>query len=229
MFKLFLQLTLGTSLVRKHQYFHQDPGSSDINSKNLANREGSGPPAWFRLIAPDKVSSLTTPTIYPHNLPNKVVHIKRVVSMGKDRIEFSQCGGWSAVYLFAHWSPLTAWNLLPVKVCQGRTPLLRSPDRMAGLADITREASLRIKSFELRYAIRYSYFKDMRFILLVCSLLGVTLWWSLAPERLLLHPAVLSSPDLNLFYRVARDTFIDNVCSSQPHIILCNHVIVASH
>lgn len=100
---------------------------------------------------------------------------------------------------------------------------------MAGLADITREASQRIKSEELRYAIRYSYFFDMRFILLVCSLLGVTLWWSLAPERLLLHPAVLSSPDLQKFDRVARDTFIDNVCSSQPHILLCIHVIVASH
>ena len=51
MFQFFLQLRNGTSLVRKHKYFHQNPGSSDINSINLANREGSGPTAWFRLLA----------------------------------------------------------------------------------------------------------------------------------------------------------------------------------
>jgi hypothetical protein len=48
---------------------------------------------------------------------------------------------------------------------------LRSPDRKPGFADINRETS-RIKAFRLSDAIVYSYWKDMRFVLALCAMIG---------------------------------------------------------
>lgn len=93
-------------------------------------------------------------------------------------------GEWTAIYKWGQWLPHTA-NLgqLPFRIeeREGRRPLLRSPDRKTGLADITRE-SHRIKSFRLRDAITYSYWRDLRFVLVLCALLGFSLWWFIAPE-----------------------------------------------
>ena len=82
---------------------------------------------------------------------------------------------------------------------------MRSPDRKQGLADINRETS-RIKSFRLRDAVVYSYWRDPRFVLVVCAMIGITAWWALAPEPLLLKPEALAAPDLELLSKVVKDT-----------------------
>lgn len=56
----------------------------------------------------------------------------------------------------------------------------------------------RVKSFGLKEAIIYSYFRDIRFVLVLCAMLGFSVWWFTAPETLLLKPGALIfiSPDL---------------------------------
>lgn len=88
--------------------------------------------------------------------------------------------------------------------------MLRSPERGVGLEGVTKKSS-RIKEFKLSDAIVYSYFKDIRFVTLVCLLIGFSAWWILVPEQLLEGPGVLCSPpDIA---RLVKDTFIDQVCS----------------
>ena len=115
------------------------------------------------------------------------------------------------------WKPLAAAiHQLPGNLSsifgrgQRRRPLLRSPERGVGLEGVTKKSS-RIKEFKLSDAIVYSYFKDIRFITLVCLLIGFSAWWILVPEQLLEGPGVLCSPpDIA---RLVKDTFIDQVCS----------------
>lgn len=95
----------------------------------------------------------------------------------------------------------------------GRAQLIRSPDRKIGLADVERPTG-RIKPFTLREAIQYSYVRDTRFVLLVCALVGFFVWWKIAPSQLLLKPDTLSAADLGMLCRVAKDTFVNNICSS---------------
>ena len=115
------------------------------------------------------------------------------------------------------WKPLAAAiHQLPGNLSsifgrgQRRRPLLRSPERGVGLEGVTKKSS-RIKEFKLSDAIVYSYFKDIRFVTLVCLLIGFSAWWILVPEQLLEGPGVLCSPpDIA---RLIKDTFIDQVCS----------------
>lgn len=44
------------------------------------------------------------------------------------------------------------------------------------------------------------------------------MWWGLAPEPLLLNPEALSSVDLHTLLRVAKDTFVNKVCTLHPHV-----------
>lgn len=120
------------------------------------------------------------------------------------------------VYAVGPWLACTAnCCQLPFKIDEGRrrTPLLRSPDRKPGLADIQRKTS-RIKEFTLGDAIVYSYCRDLRFVLAICLIIGFSAWWGLAPDLLLERPAVLCSPDLELVSRVVKDTFVDHICST---------------
>lgn len=45
-------------------------------------------------------------------------------------------------------------------------------------------------------AIIYSLLHDIRFVTLLCLILGFTVWWSLVPYEVINHPGVLSSPDI---------------------------------
>lgn len=63
-------------------------------------------------------------------------------------------------------------------------------------------------------AIIYSYSRDLRFVTLVCAILGFSAWWGLAPWPLLEHPDTLWSPDLGSVFQLAKATFTDHVCST---------------
>ncbi|GKV53624.1 hypothetical protein SLEP1_g60143 [Rubroshorea leprosula] len=98
---------------------------------------------------------------------------------------------------------------------RGRTPLIRSPDKKEGLSDFLRDTS-RIKGFGLREAYLYSYWKDMRFVIAMLAIIGLSLWWFIVPDPVLVSPYALSSPDLPLLIKVAKDTVVERVCSDHP-------------
>lgn len=58
----------------------------------------------------------------------------------------------------------------------------------------------------------------MRFLLALCAIIGVSIWWAMAPEPLLVKPEALSAPDLKMLVQIIRDTLIDRVCSSHPDV-----------
>lgn len=213
MFTLFDMLTNKKPALR---LFPQDNNNSSTSSRICR----VAPPAWLRIQSRLDLSSIQTstmrqPSLYPHHQPEHRGHLCQMALAGMRRVTF-QRGDLVVIYSFCPWVPTTRG--LPQFHGAGRTPLLLSPNRKPGLSDINWERS-RIKSFGLKEAIRYSYLNDMRFVLLVCALLGTSLWWNLAPEPLLLKPAALSSPDLNLLNRVVRETFRQHVCSSHPQIL----------
>lgn len=76
----------------------------------------------------------------------------------------------------------------------------------------------RIKAFRLRDAIAFSLKKDIRFSIALLAILGFSIWWGIAPEPLLLKPEALLSPDIHTLFTVAKDTFINKVCSTHPLI-----------
>ncbi len=124
-------------------------------------------------------------------------------------------GGWSAAYCLRPWVPTTAdHNRIPFKIPKvGKDSyLVRSPDRKIGLADSGRRTS-RIKAFGLADALLHAYLRDIRFVLITCLLIGFSLWWLHVTEELLIKPMALTSPDLELLVRVARETFLDHICS----------------
>ena len=141
------------------------------------------------------------------DLPNRHKLVKRVE------------GHNTLVYSYARWRPVVPNRrqlpFLKSDVINRQIPLLRSPDRKPGLADITRETS-RIKTFSLQDAILYSYIYDIRFILFLCLVLGISIWWVLAPEPLVLKPLALASQNIQYLYNIVSDTFLNKVCSSHP-------------
>lgn len=46
----------------------------------------------------------------------------------------------------------------------------------------------------------------------------LSLWWFSVPEQVLVNPGVLTSPNLHLVMQVAKDTFLDGVCSNHPQV-----------
>lgn len=115
-------------------------------------------------------------------------------------------------YTFAQWRPLTAKMLHPFRI-DGQ----RSPDKKIGLADVFRETG-RIKSFKLKHAILYSYFWDIRFVILLSIILGFSIWTYIAPDPLLNKPGALCSPDLPFLLRVIKNTYINHICSNHPDV-----------
>lgn len=103
---------------------------------------------------------------------------------------------------FSLWKPLaTAISQLPFNFASAidqnrgnKATLLRSPDRVIGLADATRQSS-RTRTFGLSEAMAFAYVKDSRFVLLTCLLLGLGVWWYLLPEPLWVQPTACCSPE----------------------------------
>lgn len=73
-----------------------------------------------------------------------------------------------------------------------KATLLRSPDRVIGLADATRKST---RAFDLSEAMAFAGVKDSRFVLLTCLPLGLGVWWYLLPEPLLVQPTACCSPE----------------------------------
>lgn len=128
--------------------------------------------------------------------------------------------GWLAIYKFGNGIPLIFREKLTSLLVEGqRTRLLCYLDINQGLGCILRETSSRIKSFGLREAIRYSYMRDMRFILCLCGMIGFSVWWAIAPDPMLFMPISLYSPDHSFLLRVVRETYIDHICSVHPSVV----------
>lgn len=120
-----------------------------------------------------KPTSASSPISYPHNSPNNLDHIVKMVSRGYQQIVF-QNEDWESIYSIGPWSAPRAGNDSPFNIVKvkGRAPLLCSPDGKPGFADSCGQGS-RIKSFGLMEAIRYSYWKDMRFVIVLCAMMGL--------------------------------------------------------
>ena len=54
----------------------------------------------------------------------------------------------------------------------------------------------RIVTFGLKDALVYSYLKDIRFVLLVCLLIGFSVWWATLTEQILQKPMAVCWPDV---------------------------------
>lgn len=106
------------------------------------------------------------------------------------------------------WTPYVA-QIPPLEetlIRRGKKVLLqRSPE---GLVDVHRKTT-RIKQFRLSEAIVHSYFTDIRFVTLVCLLIGFSAWWVIAPEQLFESPKYAFSGEVA---QLVRDTFIENIC-----------------
>lgn len=99
------------------------------------------------------------------------------------------------------------------------SPLLRSSNSEIGFSSISRlRFCNRVKPFRLFDALSYSYSRDMRFVLFICALLGIVIWWHIAPTQLFQHPASLCSPYLSTLVRICKDTFVAHVCSIHPDV-----------
>lgn len=126
--------------------------------------------------------------------------------------------GWlgtiQVVLSLGHWSPLRAPYLVKLYHSLYGSRFLRSPDCKKGLSCIRRLYSCsRVKSFRLSEALSYSYLRDMRFVLFICALLGISIWWHVSPPPLFEHYPFLCSPDLPQVGEICRDTFVKGVCS----------------
>lgn len=58
----------------------------------------------------------------------------------------------------------------------------------------------------------------MRFVLALCAMIGLPVWWAAAPGPLLIKPGALSSVDMEMLFRVVKERFINHVCSSHPQV-----------
>ena len=128
---------------------------------------------------------------------------------------------WEAQYSFYLWEPIRRRrSQLPLQEYAGLKPILRSYDRKVGLKDVTRESS-RVQSFGIREALIYSYYNDMRFVTVLCAMIGFSIWWFTVPEPLLYHPDALASQDLKFLTSVVKDTYEYNVCSTHQILSPC--------
>lgn len=114
-------------------------------------------------------------------------------------------------YVFSPW--------VPYGIKKGFLPflfggnLMRSPERQPGLQDAIGR-SARIRDFTLSEALSYGYSLDSRFILLMCLLLGFTLYCFIVPGPFLEAPGLILSTDLKELIRIGRDTYVDHICST---------------
>lgn len=216
MVNFLIRLLNGTQLVRNIPIISEDRiGSTSLD--NSSNR--ISPPAWIRFKCKNTLCEhMVIPKVLPHHHLGNLIYILDNALSGNNNILWSN-NDWEILYTFAEWMPITAWEALPFQVVPYRTPLIRSPVQKPGLLNVLGDSyTERIKSFNLKEAIRYSYLKDLRFILCLCAMLGFSIWWIVAPEPLLIKPAALCSPDLSTIFKVVRETFIDQVCCSHPQV-----------
>lgn len=96
--------------------------------------------------------------------------------------------------------------------------LIGVPERKLGFSEApllarARKNHYRMKPFSLSEAISYSYVRDLRFVLLLTLLIGLSYWWFSVPEQLLVNPMALQSPDLELLVNSAKKIFLHHPSS----------------
>lgn len=217
MINFFFKFLNGTPLVRNIPIISEERIGSTSN--NSVNRRS--PPAWIRLKCRNnnRLSEMVQPKVLPHHYLCNLLYILDTALSGNRYSLWRNSDGWEFLYTFAYWMPITAREALPFEVVPYRNPLIRSAVLKPGLLNLFSDSDRGwCKSLNLKEIIRYSYLRDMRFILCLCSMLGFSIWWIVAPEPLLLNPAALCSPDLSTLIKVVRETFIDQVCSSHPQV-----------
>lgn len=128
---------------------------------------------------------------------------------------------WYSIYTFSRWvAPFATMDELLVKFTKGRVGPYRIcvPVRKLGFSEAplvarARNNHYRMKPFSLSEAISYSYIRDLRFVLVLTLLIGISYWWFSVPEQLLVKPMALQSPDLGLLVNAAKKTFLHHPCS----------------
>lgn len=194
--------------------------SNGISSIRLYNDENRSRLAWVKLYNPSlDERQRGCLLLLPHRYERSRLFILNEIRKQRQEVLFHGKNQWSILYSFGPWVPYGAnRSQLPFEIerREGKIPILHSPER--GLKDLNKEIS-RLKSFTMREAIKYSYFKDLRFIVLLCAILGYTLWSYIVPEPLLLKTEALNSPDLKLLVQVAKDTYITNNCSTHTNVV----------
>lgn len=117
-------------------------------------------------------------------------------------------------YGFSRWIPYAIRrSQLPFVLSFSGAALLRSPDRRPGLLDAVGRGA-RIRELGFPEALTYGYHLDSRFILLVCLLLGFSLYCSVVPRIFLEAPEVICSPDLGELIKVGKDTYFNHICTA---------------
>lgn len=110
----------------------------------------------------------------------------------------SQTFAWRKVEL----QPLSLWKPLAIGINKFslaypnrgyKAILLRSPNRVVGLADTIRKSG-HTKMCGLSEAFTFTYVKDNQFVLLTCLLLRFGIGWLLVLEQLLVQPIACFSP-----------------------------------
>lgn len=208
MLDLFLKLTSLKPEIRKQPTYY-------IN--NTVNNL----PAWYQLIGNTMIYQREM--MYKDEYKKKLKSAFRRALAGVNTVTFHYNDRSSVIYTFAPWEPLTSLNTLikkyPLDIIGNSNPLLRSPNKKIGLADVCREGTGRFKSFNLSDAIYFSYYRDIRFVVYLSIFFGFTIWMHIAPDPLLNKPAALSSPDLKLIVNVIQDTYHYHICSTHPQVL----------
>lgn len=138
------------------------------------------PPVWVQLNSRTRTEEQRQES----RLQEKHQYMMRRAPHGTRKL----LGHSAVVYSFGPWTATTVnRGQLPFKIAEGtgKATWLRSPDRKVGFSDINRETS----SFRLKDAIEYSYWRDMRFALTLCAIIGFSVWWFTAQELLVLRNA----------------------------------------
>lgn len=193
-----------------HIFFKLTSQKAEIREQptHIINSTVLNKPCWFKLKNGNYFRLLSLQKNYEH-----IMNLKSVMQHAPSGIKsvIYNHDGISVKYTFSKWAPLTAKNNIPINIAGNR--IMRSPDKIIGLADICRESG-RIKSFKLSDAILLSYYKDIRFVIFLSILFGFTIWGFIAPEPLLLKPLALCAPNIKILIDVIKDTYVNHVCSS---------------
>lgn len=235
MFPLFQKLCLKSKLVvRDHPLFVGPSSNNDSISSSFEGRvrtRGSNSvsnvtcryplpihtrtlgwqaqePLWFRVNR----NPASSPTF-----PGSQMYIK---SMDSGEIAVLN-------YEFTSWIPYAIQrSQLPFVLSFEGAALLRSPDRQPGLLDaVGRDA--RIRDIGFSQALSYGYYLDSRFILLVCLLLGFSVYCALVPRAFLEAPHLICYPDIGDVIRIGKDTYFNHKCTlhATPSPCSCGEVL----
>lgn len=172
---------------------------------------------WSRdeIISPNNTISYNEPIwiskIYQRRNRNSNLNRETVV---RDGMIYHRHGAYE--YKFEYKSG--PWMPVQSTIHNERLPLIRSPETRVGLGEVPKLAftvkNPRIVNFDLKYTLKYSYMRDLRYISLTALAIGLTAWWAMTPYPILSDPlSIYLTPDPEMLIRGVKDTFINKVCT----------------